>query len=143
MEGLKGLLRVLKAPGCSVSCCNTIPSSRERRSRSRPSQPVPAVVDDEFSERNDFEEPNFEGWLPSGVSAGSDSPKMTESKSSSIPMKSRMTLRVMRCQKVSLSSIAGDPALKDPVVVSSSAFVATESLTRCSESAVLDVIFAR
>ena len=143
MEGLKGLLRVLNAPGCSVSCCNTIPSSRERRSKSRPSHPVPALVGDKFSERNGFEKPNFEGSLPSIISAGSDSPKMTESKSSSIPMKSRMTLRVMRCQKVSLSSIAGDPALKDSVVVLSSAFLATESLTICSESAVPDVLFAR
>ena len=134
---------MLNAPGCSVSCCNIIPSSRERRSRSRPSQLMPADVGDEFSERNDFEKLDLEECLPSSVSAGSDSPKMTESKSSSMPMKSRMTLRVMRRQKVSLSSIAGDLALKDPVAVSSPAFLATESLVMCSEPAVPIVVFAR
>lgn len=134
---------MLNAPGCSVSGCNSIPSSRERRSKSRPSQPV--LVDNclELSKRNDFEEPDPEVGLPSSLSVGSDSPKMMESRSSSMPMKSRMTFRVMRCQKDSLSLIAGELALKGSVVASSPAFLATESLMICSRPAVPGVVSAR
>ena len=137
------MLRVLDAPGCSVSCCNSIPSSRDRRSKSRPSQPVPAGMDDELFKRNDLAEPNPREGLPSSLSVGSDSPKMMESRSSSIPMKSRMTLRVMRCQKDSRSSITEELALKGPVVASSPAFLATESLIVCSRPAGPGVVSAR
>ena len=134
--------RVLNAPGCSVSCCNSIPSSRERRLRSRPSQPLPADPDNEPSERNDLEAEVSEG-LASKFSVGSDSPKMTESKWSSIPMRSRMNLRVRRCQKDSLSSIVGELAPTGPAVDSSPALSATESLMICSKPAVPGVISAR
>lgn len=137
------MLRGLNAPGCSVSCCNSIPSSRERRSKSRPSQPEPVDTGNEPSRRNDLEEPNPEGGLASSLSVGSDSPKMMESRLSSIPIKSRMTLRVIRCQKDSLSSIAGELALKDAVVASSPAFPTVESLVICSRPAAPGVVAAR
>lgn len=134
---------MLNAPGWSVSCCNRSPSSRERRSNSRPSQPAPRPAATELSERIDFEEPNSEAGLPSGISMGSDSPKRTESRLSSILIKSRMTLRVMRCQNDSLSSIAAELGLKGPYVASSPVFSATEPLVICSTQAVLGVVSGR
>lgn len=134
---------MLNAPGWSVSCCNRSPSSRERRFNSRPSQPAPRPAATELSERIDFEEPNSEAGLPSGISMGSDSPKRTESRLSSIPIKSRMTLRVMRCQNDSLSSIAAELGLKGPYVASSPVFSATEPLVICSTQAVLGAVSGR
>ena len=126
-----------------MSCCSRNPSSRERRCKSRPSQPVPADTDTELSKRVAFAELDSEGGLPSGLSIGSDSPKMTESRSSSIPIKSRMTLRVMRCQNDSLSSIADELAPKGPVITSSPVISATELLVVCSMRAVPGLVSAR
>ena len=137
------MLRVLNALGCSVSCCNSVPSSRERRSKSRPSQPDPADTGNVLSKREDLEEPKPEEGLPSSLSVERDSPQITDSRLSSIPMKSRMTLRVIRCQKDSLSSIAGELALKGPFSASSPAFAPTESLTICSWPAIPGIVSTR
>lgn len=46
------------------------------------------------------------------VSVGRDSPRMTERRASSIPIKSRITRRVIHCQNDSLSSSPGLVALE-------------------------------
>ena len=77
------------------------------------------------------------GALMIGLSAGSDSPKMTDIMESSRPIKSRITLRVIRCQKDSSSSAAwvvgGFVLLGDEFVVCSS----MDSLMICSRPIVL------
>lgn len=137
------MLRVPNALGCSVSCCNSVPSSRERRSKSRPSQPDPVDPGNVLSKGDDFEEPKPEEVLSSGLCVERDSPQITDSKLSSIPMKSRMTLRVRRCQKDSLPSIADELPLKGPFSTSSPAFAPTMSLTICSWPTLPGIVSAR
>lgn len=92
-----------------------MPSSRAIRSKRRDSQvEVFGIVG---SSLIDFEEAGpAEGFLAAAdLSSTTLSPNMTESMESSMPMKSRITRRVTRCQKDSLSS---GPALLPPWIVS-------------------------
>lgn len=136
-------MRVLDAPGCSVRCCNRNLSSQERRFNSRSSQSALAFADTEFFERNALEEHNFEGGLPFSLSMKSDSPNITKRRLLLISMKSRITLRVRRCQNNSLSSTVGKLALKTSAVASSLAFSTSEPLMVCSARAVLGLDLAR
>ena len=126
-----------------MSCCNRTPSSRERRSNSRPSQPAPVDAGTELSERDGYEERKSEGGLSSTLSVGSVSPRMTESRLSSIPMKSRINLRVMRCQNDSLPSISGELAVGVQLFDSSAELPVVGPLMVCSARAVPDLVSAR
>ncbi len=81
-----------------------MPNSRARRSSRRFSHPEYDVVASERS-RDDFDaERPIDGF---DIPVGRDSPRMTERRASSIPMKSRINRRVTRCQNDSLASSAG------------------------------------
>ena len=107
---------MLNAPGWSEIWFTNMPNSLAIRSRSLCSH-------DDASNWAAGIKPFGMGWVAGGVverssSSGSDSPKSIERRSSSMPIKSRMTLRVIRFQKVSLSK---------------------STLPSCSESIVLNV----
>lgn len=81
--------------------CTTLPSSRARRSRYLLCQPMEyAVAAVRFRAYFEPESPtdDFKGSIDTA------SPRIIECKTSSLPIKSRITRRVTRCQKESLSA---------------------------------------
>lgn len=96
----------MKAPGCSDSWWTRMPSSRAIRSSRRCSQDCPGWIGGFWSDRLLVSAVSESRGAADGgcASAGNASPKMTESRVSSMPMRSRMTLRVKRCRKDSLST---------------------------------------
>ena len=106
-----GIEGVLKAPGWSESCCTRTPSSRATRSSRRFSHPKsPRDASERLGADLDEDSPAV-GFV---VSLGRASPKMIDRMASSIPMKSRMTFLVTRCQNDSSSVVAKVPSDTEP-----------------------------
>jgi len=105
------------------------------RSRKRPSQRAGCREVDEGSRRKDFGE--AVGALLTGHSANNDSPKITDNIASSRPMNSRMTFRVIRCQKDSSSLAPWLAAVFDPSAACCPVCASTDSLMIRSRSTVL------